>query len=316
MLVVLSADMEGVSRLSNAREILAACPEYWETGKPYYEAEVAAACEGLLAGGATEVVVLDNHASGNPENIAANALPAGARLETWNVWDLQKRGVDAMLQVGYHARGGVDGFLSHTWGLELRLRWGDELISESHGRAWAAQTRLIGIIGSDLHEQTLGSLSGTPFLVAQRSAGHRAAEPATGLDAIREFARTCAENAGGVPPVDVPGATRLAASMPHGAEIETTMREGGWARAGDVEYEIALDSWQDARDPIGTAMLAAFAPVLEAWSNGLTSPKQASAYDQAKRELLDAAIDSWAEVTGPEWFTESAPSFVERSSLG
>jgi hypothetical protein len=199
MLVVLSADMEGVSQLRRAREILAACPEYWETGKPRYEAEVAAACEGLLAGGATEVVVLDNHASGNPANIGAGALPAGARLEAWNVWDLPGHGVDAMLQVGYHARGGVDRFLSHTYGFDLRLRCGDELISESHGRAWAAQTRLIGITGNDLHEQTLGSLSGTPFLVVQRSFRHGAAEPVVGLDAVREFARTCAENASDVP---------------------------------------------------------------------------------------------------------------------
>jgi D-amino peptidase len=303
MLVVLSADMEGVSRLSNAREILAACPEYWERGKPYYEAEAAAACEGLLAGGATEVVVLDNHASGNPENIAADALPAGARLETWNVWDLPKRGVDAMLQVGYHARGGVDGFLSHTYGLDLRLRYGDELISESHGRAWAAQTRLIGITGNDLHEQTLGSLSGTPYLVVQRSAGHGAAEPVAGLDAVREFARTCVENAGEVPPVAVPGAAHLAASMPNGTAVEATMREGGFARTGELEYEIKLDSWQDAREPIGAAMFSAMSPLLAAWSQDLTSPERASAYDRAKRDELGAAIDAWANSSGPEWFS-------------
>ena len=92
MRVVLSTDMEGVSQLRSAREIVAACPEYWETGKPRYETEVAAACEGLLAGGATEVVVLDNHASGNPANIDGNALPSGARLESWNVWDLPEHG--------------------------------------------------------------------------------------------------------------------------------------------------------------------------------------------------------------------------------
>jgi hypothetical protein len=309
VLVVLSADMEGVSELRSAHEIVAACPEYWETGKPRYEEEVAAACEGLLAGGATEVVVLDNHASGNPANIAADALPAGARVETWNVWDLPEHGIDAMFQVGYHARGGVNGFLSHTYGLDLRLRCGDELISESHGRVWAAQTRLIGITGNDLHEQTLGSLSGTPYLVAQRSAGHHAAEPVAGLDEIREFARACAESAGDVPPVDPPVATRLAASMPHGATVEATMKEGGWARTGEVEYEIALDSWQDAREPVGAAMLAAFAPVLYAWSNELTSPERASAYDEAKRESLRAAIDTWAEASGPEWFTETSSSY-------
>jgi D-aminopeptidase len=302
MLVVLSADMEGISQLRSAREIFAAYPEYWETGRPRYEEEVAAACEGLLAGGATEIAVLDNHASGNPENIDADALPAAARLEAWNVWDLPERGVDAMFQVGYHARGGVDGFLSHTYALDLRLRCGDELISESHGRAWAARTRLIGIVGNDLHEETLGSLSGTPYLVVQRSAGHRSAEPVAGLDTIREFARTCAENSGDVPPVAVPGATRLAASMPHGAAVEATMREGGFTRTGEVEYEIALDSWEDARKPVGTAMLAAFAPILEDWSNGLTSLERASAYDQVKRERLGAAIDAWAEASGPEWF--------------
>jgi D-amino peptidase len=309
VLVVLSADMEGVSGLRSAREIVAACPEYWETGKPRYEEEVAAACEGLLAGGATEVVVLDNHASGNPANIAADALPARARVETWNVWDLPELGVDAMFQVGYHARGGVNGFLSHTYGLDLRLRCGDELISESHGRAWAARTRLIGITGNDLHEQTLGSLSGTPYLVVQRSAGHEAAEPVAGLDEINEFARACAESAGDIAPVDPPGAARLPASMPHGATVEATMNEGGWARTGEVEYEIALDSWQDARAPVGAAMLAAFAPVLHVWSNELTSPERASAYDDVKRESLRAAIDTWAETSGPEWFTESSPSY-------
>ena len=303
VLVVLSADMEGVSRLRQAREIVAACPEYWLTGKPRYEAEVAAACEGLLAGGATEVVVLDNHASGNPANIAADALPSGARLETWNLWDVPRHGVDAMLQVGYHARGGVDGFLSHTYGFELRLRCGDELISESHGRAWAARTRLLGIIGNDTHEKTLGSLSGTPFLVVQRSKGHDAAEPVAELDAVREFARTCAENAADVRPVDAPGETRLAASLSNGAAVEATMREGGWTRTSEVEYEVPLRTWDDARDPVGAAMLASFAPVLPVWSNELTSPELADAYDPAKRERLGAAIDAWAEAAGPEWFT-------------
>jgi hypothetical protein len=92
--VVLSADMEGMSQLRQASEIVAACPEYWLTGKPRYEDEVAAACDGLLAGGATEVVVLDNHASGNPANIAVDALPSGTRLETWNLWDVPRHPVD------------------------------------------------------------------------------------------------------------------------------------------------------------------------------------------------------------------------------
>jgi D-aminopeptidase len=298
--------MEGVSQLRRAREILAACPEYWRTGKPRLEEEVAAACEGLLAGGATEVVVLDNHASGNPANIGAAALPAGARLETWNLWDVHRHDVDAMLQVGYHARGGVDGFLSHTYAFELRLRCGDELISESHGRAWAARTRLIGIVGNDAHERTLGSLSGTPFLAVQRSNGHASSEPLEELDAVREFARTCAENASDVPPADVPGETRLAATLPDGATVEAAMRDGGWTRTADMEYEVPLRAWDDARGPIGAAMLAAFSPILSAWSNELTSPELAEAFDAAKRERLVAAVDAWAADPGPEWFASES----------
>ena len=81
------------------------------------------------------------------------------------------------------------------------------------------------------------------------------------------------------------------------------MRGGGFDRTGEVEYEIALDSWGDAREPVATAMLAAIAPVLDAWSNELTSSERADAYDAAKRESLAAAIDAWADVTGPEWFS-------------
>lgn len=107
-----------------------------------------------------------------------------------------------------------------------------------------------------------------PYLVVQRSAGHRAAEPVAGPDAVREFSLSCAESAGDVAPVEAPGATRLAASMPHGAAVEATMREGGWTRSAEVEYEIALHSWQDAREPIGSRCSPRS---LRSWTPGRTS---------------------------------------------
>jgi len=123
--IVLSVDMEGISQIGNPHETLACRAEYWATGKPRMEAETAAAAEGLLAAGATEVIVLDNHGSGNPENVSPECLPAGTRLETWNVFDLPAHDVDGMLQVGYHARGGVNGFhLAHLCpGLAPAGRW-------------------------------------------------------------------------------------------------------------------------------------------------------------------------------------------------
>jgi hypothetical protein len=121
MIVAVSVDMEGVSQLRGVRERWGCLPEYWETGKPRVEADVRAVCDGLLAGGASEVVVLDNH-GGNTVNVSPEALPPGARLETWRDFDLRSHAVDATFQVGYHPRGGVDGFLSHTLVPGLRFR--------------------------------------------------------------------------------------------------------------------------------------------------------------------------------------------------
>src|SRR5512133_3156958 len=113
--------MEGVSQLRSVREIWGCLPEYWQTGKPRLEDDVAAVCEGLLAGGVSELVVLDNH-GGNAVNVSPETLPAGVRLETWRDFDLRDHGGDATFQVGYHPRGGVDGFLSHTLVPGLRFR--------------------------------------------------------------------------------------------------------------------------------------------------------------------------------------------------
>ena len=89
----------------------------------------------------------------------AESLPAGRPARAVARVRARSHGVDAMFQVGYHARGGVDGFLSHTYVPGLRLRLDDELISESHWRAWAVGAPLLGIVGNDRHLETLGSLA-------------------------------------------------------------------------------------------------------------------------------------------------------------
>src|SRR6185436_17006143 len=182
-------------------------------------------------------------------------LPAGARLELWNGFELASQGVDAMFQVGYHARGGVDGFLSHTYMPGLRLRVGGELISESHGKAWAADVPLLGIVGNDRHRETLGSLAGVPFLVVQESAGRGAMrpvfqEPQEGLDAIRAFAEACARDAASSSPISPPTELTFEASMPNGSEAADQMVDGGWTRVGEVEFSVELAHWRDAREPL------------------------------------------------------------------
>jgi D-aminopeptidase len=291
------------------REIWGCLPEYWETGKPRLEADVLAACEGLLAGGASELVVLDNH-GGNTVNVSAEALPSGARLETWRDFDLRDHDVDATFQVGYHPRGGVDGFLSHTYLPGLRLRVNGELISESHGRAWASQVPLLGVTGNDLHQQTLGSLSDTRYLVVQRSLGRSAMQPLwsndEGLDAIREFAERCIRDASSAPPVRAPDAPVFEASMPNGHEVVDQMTAAGWTRTGDVTFEVRLDTWADAREPLAAAMSAALTPFAPYWLGGFDSAAGAAAADPGRVAQLRLIFDAWAEESQPEWWEQRA----------
>jgi len=298
------------------RDCVAACREYWARGKALLESDVAAAAAGLLEGGATEVVVLDNHGSGNPVNIGAESLPAGARLETWNVFDLGEHGVDAMLQVGYHARGGVDGFLSHTYVPGLRLRVGDELISESHGRIWAARVPLLGIVGNDLHERTLGSLAGTPYLVVQESSGRSGARRThsnadESAAAIGAFAAEAVRAVDAAPRFEPPAGTTFGASLPNGAEVAEAMEAGGWTRLGEVEYEVALETWADARGPLATAMGAAINPFLPWWEE-ITSPEARDAADEATTGELERLLVAWSHESQPEWHTAPAAA-VARS---
>jgi D-amino peptidase len=313
MLVAVSVDMEGASQLRSVREIFGCMPEYWQTGKPRLEADVAAACEGLLAGGASELVVLDNH-GGNTVNVSPESLPPGARLETWNVYDLREHGVDAMFQVGYHARGGVDGFLSHTYLPGLRLRAGGELISESHGRAWAAELPLLGIVGNDLHQQTLGSLEETPYLVVQESIGRDAmrpvyADPQDGLKAIRSFAHTCARRSASATAIAAPAGVTFEASMPNGREVVEDMTGAGWTRVGDVEFAVELDTWRDSRASLAAAMNAALAPFMPYWLSGFASADEADAADQERAGHLVTIFDAWAAESHPQWYTEAADPF-------
>jgi D-amino peptidase len=78
MRVVLSAEMESVAQITDVRD-LACRREYWDAGRRKLTEDVVAAATGLLEGGASEVILLDNHGSGNPWNVLMDQLPDGVR---------------------------------------------------------------------------------------------------------------------------------------------------------------------------------------------------------------------------------------------
>jgi len=305
MLVALSADMEGISQLRDPHSILAFERSYWDEGRQRMTADVVAAATGLLRAGADEVVVLDNHGSGNPENVIGSELPIGARLETWNVFELAEHGVGAMLQVGYHARAGVEAYISHTYVPRLRLRVNGELISESHGRIWAAGVPLLGIIGNDAHQRTLGSLSEVPFLVVQRTSSMGNMNPVLpdqngAAEAIDAFSAQALRD-GGIT-FDAPAEPLFEANF-DSDRSEPGMGAAGWHRASETEYQIQLDDWASAREPLAAAMSAAIAPWMPYFgTHDLTSPQALERVhdDPILREGREH-FAAWLQADHPEW---------------
>jgi D-aminopeptidase len=307
MRIVLSGDMEGISQVVDAREVSAAFPEYWLTGRDRYNDDVRAAARGLVAGGATEVLVLDNHASGNPENLVQDGLPEGARIESLNVFDIPGREIDGMFQVGYHARAGIHGFLSHTYSPYLKLRVNDELIGESHGRIWAAQIPLLGIVGTDAHGASLGSLAEAPFLVVQKSASRQKttpshADPDEAAAAIEEFARACMRSRASAPRPSAPARPEFHAHLACAEEDRQVMIRVGWSpRDNDDAFSIQLESWADARAPLYAAMDAANGPMNRLQTrHDLTSAGSVDGAAQALAPTRDHFL-TWAAAADPEW---------------
>lgn len=145
MKVYISADIEGTAGIAHWDEA--------EIGKPGYDkfaelmtGEVAAACEGALAAGASEIVVKDAHWTAR--NIIADRLPEQVRLiRGWSthpygmIQDLDDS-FDALIMTGYHSGAGTGGNpLAHTInGFSHEIFLNGDLTSEFVLNRYAAAT--------------------------------------------------------------------------------------------------------------------------------------------------------------------------------
>ena len=117
MRIYLCTDMEGISGISYPDEFMTDGPRY-EYGRTLLTGDVAAAVEGLKAGGATKIVVLDGHGGGN--NLVFDRLPAGAeyvcgRGGSPRALPFLDESYDAVGMIGQHAMAGTpDATWPHT----------------------------------------------------------------------------------------------------------------------------------------------------------------------------------------------------------
>jgi len=118
MKVYISADIEGITGTTHWDETDKAKPDYAEF-RQQMTAEVAAACEGALKAGASEIWVKDAHDSAR--NIIAAQLPPEAKLNRgWSghpylMMDRLDSTFQAVVMIGYHSRAGSNANpLAHT----------------------------------------------------------------------------------------------------------------------------------------------------------------------------------------------------------
>jgi len=118
MKILIAADMEGITGVTNWDQVTPGHPEYSRFRKLMTD-DVNAAVRGVFAGGADDVVVADGHWNGS--NILIEELDARARLNSGSPAPLGMlqglgRDVAGVLFIGYHARqGSQEAVLDHTW---------------------------------------------------------------------------------------------------------------------------------------------------------------------------------------------------------
>jgi D-amino peptidase len=114
--VFISADMEGVTGVTHPQDVIPGRSQY-ERFRRFLTADVTAAIEGAARGGATEFLV--NEAHDGMRNILLEDLDERAELIVGSRKPLSMmqgfEGADLAFFVGYHARAGAEGVLSHTF---------------------------------------------------------------------------------------------------------------------------------------------------------------------------------------------------------
>ncbi len=203
--VLVLHDMEGLAGQDDPKSFDFGNDEY-PFGQELLAGDINAVVDGLFAGGATEVHVVDGHGSGNPEpDLRGDLLdPRATRVlrdEPFDTYfDLVEPGAyDAVAVVGMHAKTGSRGFASHTYTLGMdfilngRSITETELVALSWGRV---DVPVVFGSGDDRLAADLVTMPWIEFVTVKRATSASTAEPRPLGEAradLREGARRAIE---------------------------------------------------------------------------------------------------------------------------
>jgi len=236
MKVFLSSDMEGTAGVVDWAQCVGDGPEA-AAGRRLLLAEVNAAIEGALAGGATEIVVNDSHST--MRNLPADALAGGASYISGSHKPLyMMQGLDdsfdAVLFVSYHGSIGAAAGLSHTYNPRavMEARLGGVVTGEAGINALVAAhygVPVVLVTGDRCAcEETAALIPGVRTAVVKEHVSRLAAHslhPARACALIRETAQQAIEGAAAASPPPL-------ASAPLEISVRTTdiAEAASWVR--------------------------------------------------------------------------------------
>jgi D-amino peptidase len=254
MKIWISFDMERVAGIVDWDQCRPSGGARYDVGCRLMLAEVNAAIEGALAGGATEVVLNDSHgtmANLDPRAIAGNAGYVSGRHKPRYMMQGLDETFDAAFLVGYHGSiSGRPSTLSHTYNPEVfaAARVNGELVGESGINALVAEHYGVPIAfvsgDSVTRAETEPFAKGAVHVTTKESITRFAAtnlHPDESCRLIREGAEQAARRVaeGGVP---TPGITRpatLELDLQTGDMAEVATWARGVERTGERSVRIA-----------------------------------------------------------------------------
>ena len=171
-------DMEGLSGQSDPRTYFFGTAQYPQ-GQELLVADVNAVIDGLYAGGATEVHVVDGHGSGNPQPDVRRDLldPRAQQVLRDSAFDayvdlVRPDAYDAVAVVGMHAKTGSRGFASHTYTIGIDIIFNGKSITETELVALSWGRENVPVIfgsGDDRLANDLATMPWIRFVTVKRA---------------------------------------------------------------------------------------------------------------------------------------------------
>src|SRR5262245_51690213 len=175
--ILILHDMEGLAGEDDWRMFMHDHPEQYKEGQRLLVNDINAVVDGLFAGGAKTVHIVDAHGSGNQEpDIPLERLDPRAKMvfrdKPFDQYtDLAEPGAyDAVVGVGIHAKASAGGFASHTLSIGAEVWMNGMSLAEAELTGYSygsAGIPLILVTGDDHLQKNLQNFPWTKFVVTK-----------------------------------------------------------------------------------------------------------------------------------------------------